>query len=58
MESAAINQVCAFQGTGFVSVRAISDNGDDGAVKSFYEFVSEASAKAIEVIKEYIASFG
>ena len=58
MESAAINQVCAFQGVGFVSVRAISDNGDDEAVKSFYEFVTESSAKAIEVIKEYVASFG
>ncbi len=58
MESAAINQVCTVQNVGFTSLRAISDNGDDGAVKSFYEFVEEAAAKAIEVITEYIASFG
>ncbi len=58
MESAAINQVCAVQNVGFTSLRAISDNGDDGAVKSFYEFVEDAAAKAIDAVTEYIASFG
>lgn len=58
MESAAINQVCAVQEVGFTSLRAISDNGDDSAVKSFYEFVTEAAAKSIEIITEFIASFG
>lgn len=58
MESAAINQVCCYQGVGFVSLRAISDNGDDEAITSFYDFVTEASEKSIDVITEYIASFG
>lgn len=58
MESAAINQVCAVQEVGFASLRAISDNGDDSAVKSFYEFATEAAAKSIEIITEFIASFG
>lgn len=57
MESGAINQVCAFQGVKFCSLRAISDNGDDGALKSFYEFVSEASQKSIDVICSYVAEF-
>lgn len=52
MESAAINQVCAVQNVGFTSLRAISDNGDDGAVKSFYEFVEDAAAKAIDAVTE------
>lgn len=58
MESAAINQVCAVQNVGFASLRAISDNGDDSAVKSFYEFVTEAADKSIEIVTEFIASFG
>ncbi len=58
MESAAINQVCEVWNVGFASLRAISDNGDDSAVKSFYEFVTEAAKKAIEIITEFIASFG
>ena len=45
-------------GVGFTALRAVSDNGDDAAVKSFYEFVDEASSKSIEVISEFIASFG
>lgn len=56
MESAAINQVCNFQGVSFCSMRAISDNGDDGALKSFYEFVEEAAVRSIAVISEYIAN--
>ncbi len=58
MESAAINQVCAYQGVSFVSMRAISDNGDDEAIHSFYEFVTVAAARSIEVISEFVARFG
>ena len=58
MESAAINQVCVGMGVGFTALRAVSDNGDDAAVKSFYEFVDAASSKSIEVMSEFIASFG
>lgn len=57
MESAAIAQVCAFQCVGFCSMRAISDNGDDDAVESFYEFVSKAAARSIEVITAYVKKF-
>ena len=58
MESAAINQVCVYQGVKFSSLRAISDNGDDEAVNSFYEFVNEAAARSIATIKEFIVRFG
>ena len=57
MESAAINQVCQTQGVSFTAMRAISDNGDDEAVKSFYEFLTEACARSTEVITEFIATF-
>lgn len=57
METAAINQVCQMQGIRFCAMRAISDNGDDTAVKSFYEFLTEASQKSIDVITEFIATF-
>lgn len=56
MESAAINQVCAVQGVKFCSMRAISDNGDDEAVASFYEFVNEAARRSIEVIVRFLKS--
>lgn len=56
MESAAINQVCLVQKVPFCSMRAISDNGDDGALKSFYEFVTESAKKAIEVISEFVST--
>ena len=57
MESAAINQVCQTQGVSFTAMRAISDNGDDDAVKSFYEFLTEACARSTDVITEFIATF-
>ena len=57
MESAAVNQVCLFQGVPFCAMRAISDNADDEAVKSFYEFVTEASEKAIETICVFVSEF-
>ena len=57
MESAAVNQVCLLQGVPFCAMRAISDNADDEAVKSFYEFVTEASEKAIETICIFVSEF-
>lgn len=55
MESAAIAQVCALYGVRYLAMRAISDGGDDGAVRSFYEFVTtaaEASARAVAAFLE------
>lgn len=57
MESAAIHQVCKVQNVPFCSMRAISDNGDDEALKSFYQFAIEAAEKAINVICEFVTSF-
>ncbi len=57
MESAAINQVCQIQSVPFCSMRAISDNADNEAVKSFYEFVTEASEKAISAVCKFISIF-
>ena len=54
MESAAINQICKFQKVKFVSLRAISDNGDDEAVKSFYEFVTVAAETVLNVLRRLI----
>lgn len=54
MESGAINQVCNVQNVPFVALRAISDNGDDSAMKSFYEFVTEAATRSINIITKYI----
>lgn len=54
MESAAINQICEVQKVKFVSLRAISDNGDDEAVKSFYEFVTAAAKTSIDVLRRLI----
>ncbi|MBR6773863.1 MAG: 5'-methylthioadenosine/adenosylhomocysteine nucleosidase [Clostridia bacterium] len=54
MESGAINQVCVVQNVPFVALRAISDNGDDSAMKSFYEFVTEAATRSINIITKYI----
>ena len=54
MESGAIAQVCKMMGKKFCSLRAISDNGDDSAIKSFYEFVTEASERSINIIEKYV----
>ncbi len=56
MESGAINQLCTVQNIPFVALRAISDNGDDEAVKSFYEFVTEAAQKSITLVSDLISS--
>lgn len=43
MESAAIAQVCALFKVPFIAMRAISDNGGNEAVGSFYEFLTHAA---------------
>ena len=52
-ESAPINQVCCIYGVPFVSMRAISDNGGDGAVESFYEFLARAAQNATKAIEAF-----
>ncbi len=53
MESAAIAQVCALYGVPFLAMRAISDNGGDGAVESFYEFLHRAANNNARAINEF-----
>ena len=52
-ESAPIAQVCCLYGVPFVSIRAISDNGGDGAVESFYEFLLKAVANSTRAISAF-----
>lgn len=53
MESAAIAQVCALYKVPFVALRAISDNGGDNAIGSFYEFLHTAAEKNVRAIKRF-----
>ena len=55
MESGAINHVCKLLGIKFTAIRAISDNGNDDAIDSFYTFVEKASKKSIDLVSEFIA---
>ena len=57
MESGAIAQVCHITGKKFCSLRAISDNGDDVAIKSFYEFVTEASERSIKIVENFVKNY-
>lgn len=56
MESGAINHACKNLGIRFVAIRAISDNGNDEAVESFYEFVTKAALKSEDLVCLYISS--
>ena len=49
-ESAPIAQVCHIYGVPFVSMRAISDNGGDGAVESFYSFLTKVIGNSTKTI--------
>ena len=53
-ESAPIAQVCALYKIPFLSLRAISDDGGDGAVTSFYEFLHSAAEKNASAIKAFM----
>lgn len=50
MESAAIAQVAAIYNVPFLAMRAISDNGNDSALMSFYDFVTIAAQKSTQSI--------
>lgn len=56
MESGAINHVCKNLGIKFVAIRAISDNGNDEAIDSFYSFVKKAAVKSEDLVCSYISS--
>ncbi len=56
MESGAINHVCKNLGIKFVAIRAISDNGNDEAVDSFYTFVQKAAKISEDLVCTYISS--
>ena len=56
MESGAINHTCKNLGIRFVAIRAISDNGNDEAIESFYEFVTKAALKSEDLVCSYISS--
>jgi adenosylhomocysteine nucleosidase len=56
MESGAINHACKNLGIRFVAIRAISDNGNDEAIESFYEFVTKAALKSEDLVCSYISS--
>lgn len=55
MESASIAQVCALYKVPYLAVRAISDDGGDGAVGSFYEFLRAAAANNVRAILRFIS---
>lgn len=54
MESAAIGQVCALYGVPYLAMRAISDNGDDDAVQSFYAFLQTAVARSTAALAAFV----
>ena len=56
MESGAINHVCKNLGIRFVAIRAISDNGNDGAVDDFYAFVKKAALISEDLVCSYVTS--
>lgn len=57
METGAIAQVCEICGVKFAALRAVSDNGDEVAVKSFYEFVTEAAGRSIDILTEFVKNY-
>lgn len=54
MESAAIAHVCKLFGLPFLALRAISDNGDEAAIGSFYEFLHKAAANNVRAVKRFL----
>lgn len=52
MESAAIAKTCRMFGVKCALVRSISDNGVDDNMKSFYEFLSEATKRSQLVVEQ------
>ncbi|MDR0426210.1 MAG: 5'-methylthioadenosine/adenosylhomocysteine nucleosidase [Clostridiales bacterium] len=54
MESAAVAQVCFELNVPFTALRSVSDNADEKAVGSFYEFVLEASKRSIAAVEYFL----
>lgn len=54
METAAIMKTCKNMGVRCAVQRAISDNGTDDNMKSFYDFLHEAAARSADVTKKLI----
>ena len=54
MESAAIAKTCSMFGVKCALVRAISDNGADDNMKSFYEFLCEAAERSQNVVEQFL----
>lgn len=57
MESAAIAQAAYLMNRKFFSMRAISDNGNDGAIEDFYSFVTKAAKVSTDAIIGFIQNF-
>ena len=53
-ESAPINQVCLVYGVPFIAVRAISDNGDEAAVESFYTFLERVAENGTRAVERFL----
>lgn len=53
-ESAPINQVCLVYGVPFIAVRAISDNGDEGALESFYTFLERVAKSGTRAVEAFL----
>lgn len=54
METAAIMKVCFLTGVRCLCTRAVSDNGEDNNLKTFYEFLSEAADRSAFVTKKLL----
>lgn len=58
MEGTAIAHTALLNGVGCISVRAVSDAAEDGAVISFDEFEKQAAKTGAELTRRFIRRFG
>ncbi|RUS48346.1 5'-methylthioadenosine/adenosylhomocysteine nucleosidase [Cohnella sp. AR92] len=54
MEGAAVAQVCAMNGVGFVIIRSMSDKADGSASVNFAEFTVAASNNSYKIVNEML----
>ena len=57
MESAAIAQTAYLTNRKFLSMRAISDNGDGSAIGDFYSFVTKAAKVSTNAIIKFVEAY-
>lgn len=57
MEGAAIGHVCFINGVGFVVIRTMSDNADDGGCMDYDKFEHIAAEVSAKIVSELIKSF-